>query len=85
MHSRLNGWSGGRQVDGSISALDALDMVMQSPKVREAQSTGEFTVLFDSGIRTGSDILKAIALGAQAVLSTSHVSPHTFFLDPSSH
>ena len=50
-------------------------MVMQSPKVREAQSTGKFTVLFDSGIRTGSDILKAIALGAQAVLSTSHLIP----------
>ena len=70
VHLGLNGWSGGRQVDGSIGALDALDMVMQSSKVREAQSTGKFTVLFDSGIRTGSDILKALALGAQAVLST---------------
>lgn len=45
-------------------------MVMQSSKVRKAQSTGKLTVLFDSGIRTGSDILKALALGAQAVLST---------------
>ncbi|KAF8431917.1 oxidoreductase [Boletus edulis BED1] len=59
---------GGRQVDGSIGALDALDMMMQSPKVREAQRAGKLTVLFDSGIRTGSDILKALALGAQAVL-----------------
>ena len=67
----LNADLGGRQVDGSIGALDALDMVMQSSKVLKAQSTGKLTVLFDSGIRTGSDVLKALALGAQAVLSTS--------------
>ncbi|CCM03736.1 uncharacterized protein FIBRA_05882 [Fibroporia radiculosa] len=59
---------GGRQVDGSISTLYALDKIMQSPKVREAQASGRFTILFDSGIRTGSDVIKAIALGAQAVL-----------------
>lgn len=41
---------------------------MKSAKVREAQAAGKFTVLFDSGIRTGSDILKAVALGAQGVL-----------------
>jgi lactate 2-monooxygenase len=51
---------GGRQVDGAIAALDAL------PAVREA--VGErFPVLFDSGIRTGSDVFKALALGADAV------------------
>jgi lactate 2-monooxygenase len=51
---------GGRQVDGAIAALDAL------PSVREA--AGErFPVLFDSGIRTGADIFKALALGADAV------------------
>lgn len=63
-------------MDGSIGALDALDMVMQSSKVRQAQSTGKLTVLFDSGIRTGSDILKALALGAQAVLGRPR---HFFF------
>jgi lactate 2-monooxygenase len=52
---------GGRQLDGEIGALDAL------PAVAEAVG-GRLTVLFDSGIRGGADILKALALGAQAVL-----------------
>jgi len=52
---------GGRQVDGSISALDAL------PGVADAVGS-RLAVLFDSGIRGGADMLKALALGAQAVL-----------------
>ena len=52
---------GGRQVDGAIASLDAL------PGIAEAVGD-RLTVLFDSGIRTGSDIVKAIALGADAVL-----------------
>ncbi len=51
---------GGRQVDGSLGALDAL------PAVREAVGE-ELAVLFDSGIRTGADVFKALALGADAV------------------
>jgi L-lactate dehydrogenase (cytochrome) len=51
---------GGRQVDGAIGALDAL------PAVREAVGS-EMPVLFDSGIRTGADVFKALALGADAV------------------
>ncbi len=51
---------GGRQVDGSIGALDAL------PAVREAVGV-ELPVLFDSGVRSGADVLKALALGADAV------------------
>lgn len=52
---------GGRQVDGAIAALDAL------PGVVDAVG-GQIPVLFDSGIRRGADILKALALGARAVL-----------------
>ncbi|KAH6618459.1 FMN-dependent alpha-hydroxy acid dehydrogenase-like protein [Boeremia exigua] len=55
---------GGRQLDGAIASLDALAEIGADEKV-----TGSgLTVLFDSGIRTGSDVLKAIALGAKAVL-----------------
>ncbi|KAG5645461.1 hypothetical protein DXG03_006006 [Asterophora parasitica] len=59
---------GGRQVDGAIPSIYALETIMKSAKVREAQRSGKLTVLFDSGIRTGSDIIKAMALGAQGVL-----------------
>jgi lactate 2-monooxygenase len=52
---------GGRQVDGAIASLDALPAI--------AEAVGDrLTVLFDSGVRTGADVLKALALGAEAVL-----------------
>ena len=59
---------GGRQIDGSISALYALEQVMQSSKVKQAQASGKMTILFDSGVRSGSDMFRAIAIGAQGVL-----------------
>ncbi|MFI0485090.1 lactate 2-monooxygenase [Actinomadura sp. 9N215] len=52
---------GGRQVDGAVASLDALPGVVEA--VRD-----QAEVLFDSGIRTGSDIAKALAIGAKAVL-----------------
>ncbi|KAK9460667.1 FMN-dependent dehydrogenase [Lipomyces oligophaga] len=55
---------GGRQLDGAIASLDALAHISAD---LEVQKSG-ITILFDSGIRTGSDILKALALGAKAVL-----------------
>ncbi len=51
---------GGRQVDGAIPALSALPTVVEAVE-------GRIPVLFDSGIRGGSDALKALALGATAV------------------
>jgi len=51
---------GGRQVDGSISTLDALPSIVEVVQ-------GKIPVLMDSGIRGGADIFKALALGAKAV------------------
>jgi isopentenyl diphosphate isomerase/L-lactate dehydrogenase-like FMN-dependent dehydrogenase len=52
---------GGRQLDGAIAALDALPDVV-------AAVGDKTTVLFDSGIRRGPDVFKALALGARSVL-----------------
>jgi lactate 2-monooxygenase len=50
---------GGRQANGGIPALDLLPGV--------AEAAGELPVLFDSGVRSGTDVIKALALGATAV------------------
>jgi len=52
---------GGRQLDGSIPSVEAL------PEVVEAVGD-RLEVLLDGGVRRGSDVLKALALGARAVL-----------------
>ena len=52
---------GGRQLDGAIAALDALPAV--------AEAVGDRAeVLVDGGIRRGTDVIKALALGARATL-----------------
>ncbi|AZD67422.1 (S)-mandelate dehydrogenase [Pseudomonas chlororaphis] len=52
---------GGRQLEGALGSLDALRLI--APVVK-----GKMALLLDSGIRRGSDIAKALALGADAVL-----------------
>jgi isopentenyl diphosphate isomerase/L-lactate dehydrogenase-like FMN-dependent dehydrogenase len=52
---------GGRQIDGAIPSLDAL------PPIVDAAGEG-MAILLDSGIRSGADAFKALALGADAVL-----------------
>jgi 4-hydroxymandelate oxidase len=52
---------GGRVLDGAIPAIDALPRVF-------AELNGEVPVLFDSGVRSGRDVYKALMLGASAVL-----------------
>ena len=51
---------GGRQVDGEIATMDALPAVVEAAK--------GMPVLLDSGVRSGADVAKALALGATAVL-----------------
>ena len=50
---------GGRQANGGLAALDALPAVVAA--------AGDLPVIFDSGIRSGPDVITAIALGARAV------------------
>jgi isopentenyl diphosphate isomerase/L-lactate dehydrogenase-like FMN-dependent dehydrogenase len=50
----------GRQVDGAIGSLDALEKIVDAVGDKT-------TIMFDSGIRTGADVFKALALGAKFV------------------
>ena len=52
---------GGRQLDGAVAALDALPPIMRAVK-------GRMSVLVDGGVRRGVDAVKAVALGAEAVM-----------------
>jgi lactate 2-monooxygenase len=52
---------GGRQIDGEIASLDALPAIARVVRRR-------IPLLLDSGIRSGADVFKALALGASAVL-----------------
>ena len=52
---------GGRQVEGAVAALDCLPAVVDA---LARQTSGQPAVLFDSGVRRGADVFKALALGA---------------------
>ncbi|MCK9906266.1 alpha-hydroxy-acid oxidizing protein, partial [Frankia sp. Cpl3] len=52
---------GGRQVDGEVATIDVLPDIIDIVR-------GRIPVLMDSGVRGGADIIKAIALGASAIL-----------------
>ena len=52
---------GGRQVDGSVSSVEMLEEI-------RSREEGKLKILVDSGIRSGSDIFKCLALGADGVL-----------------
>jgi 4-hydroxymandelate oxidase len=52
---------GGRQLDGAVATADAL------PEVLDAVG-GDVEVYVDGGVRRGTDVVKALALGARAVL-----------------
>jgi len=56
---------GGRQLDGAIGSLTALESITSELTSSEKE---RLTILFDSGIRGGVDIIKALCLGAKAVL-----------------
>jgi isopentenyl diphosphate isomerase/L-lactate dehydrogenase-like FMN-dependent dehydrogenase len=52
---------GGRQLDGALPTIEALPSVVEAVQ-------GKIPVLMDGGIRRGSDVLKALGLGAKAIL-----------------
>jgi L-lactate dehydrogenase (cytochrome) len=52
---------GGRQLDGAVAGLDALPPIVRAVK-------GRMSVLVDGGVRRGVDAIKAVALGAEAVM-----------------
>ena len=52
---------GGRQLDGAVSSISAL------PKIVDAVG-GQIEIMFDGGIRSGQDVLRALALGARSCL-----------------
>jgi 4-hydroxymandelate oxidase len=60
---------GGRQLDTTISTIEALPGIIASiEKANSSNSNTLVEVLLDGGIRRGTDILKALAMGAKAVM-----------------
>ncbi|KAG9143281.1 hypothetical protein Leryth_010200 [Lithospermum erythrorhizon] len=67
---------GGRQLDYSPATINVLEEVVLSVQ-------GKIPVLFDGGVRRGTDIFKALCLGAQAVLGCASVLPDGLPMLPS--
>jgi 4-hydroxymandelate oxidase len=60
---------GGRQLDTTISTIEALPGIIAAiEKANSSNSNTLVEVLLDGGIRRGTDILKALAMGAKAVM-----------------
>ncbi|CAN0356351.1 unnamed protein product [Ascophyllum nodosum] len=57
---------GGRALDGALSSIESLGAVVKA--VRSHERGEDVPILLDSGVRRGTDVLKALALGATAVL-----------------
>ncbi|CAN0081484.1 unnamed protein product, partial [Laminaria digitata] len=57
---------GGRALDGTLSSIESLRPVVKA--VRSLRRGANVPILLDSGVRRGTDVLKALALGATAVL-----------------
>ena len=58
---------GGRQLDFARSAIEVLPEAMEALRAHEKYNPETFEVFIDGGVRRGSDIYKALALGAKAV------------------
>jgi len=55
---------GGRQLDGALSSISALSDIVQAVQAENS----DIEVWLDSGVRSGQDVLKAIALGAKGTM-----------------
>jgi 4-hydroxymandelate oxidase len=59
---------GGRQLDTAPATIDVLPSIAAELDRRGAGRGGDFALLLDGGVRRGTDVIKALALGARAVL-----------------